>query len=64
MVLQINGTNEYVRDIHDFSYLVEKYMGYEAKRFFDDAIRDYDDELEYVSGEAEEYKTKLRAYEN
>ena len=47
MLLEINGHNENVVDLSDFSYLIEKYLGADARSFFDELIEEYDSELHY-----------------
>lgn len=54
--LEINGNYENVsEDVEDFSFLIEKYMGYEAKNYFDDMI---DELLSYISQLEDEIASK------
>lgn len=72
--LEINGHYENVsEDVTDFSYLVEKYMGSEAKHYFDSAIEKLfdtihnleieNDELNEQLGQLEEYNLDFLASE-
>ena len=57
MVLTVNNKNEVVFGKRDFSFLIEKYMGDEAKRYYDDLISDYEREIEDLTN-GEKYVDK------
>lgn len=51
MVLDIKGKTEIVLNDNDFSYLIEKYMGSEAKDYFDELVDDYETTIKGIQEE-------------
>ena len=58
--LEINGNYENVSEnIEDFSFLIEKYMGYEAKNYFDDMIDQLCSYINQLEDENEELNKQI-----
>lgn len=59
MVLK-DGKVETVLQTNDFEYLVDKYMGYDARKYFEDLIQELQEEADYNQAKID---TDLGAYE-
>lgn len=57
--IEVNGNYEIVAGAEDFSYLVEKYMGYEAKNYYEEVLREYGRTIEDLEYQISEMRTKL-----
>ena len=61
--LSINGNREVVLGFNDFPYLVDKYMGSEAKEIFDAIISNYKEYMSAVELAVDEYKGDISKLE-
>lgn len=59
MIITISGTNENLRDIDDFRYLIEKYMNSECLDFFDTLIDTYENDINILKYDIEESHAAL-----
>lgn len=55
-----DGKVETVLESKDFQYLVDKYMGYDAEQYFENLIKELQEEADYNQSKVE---TDLGAYE-
>jgi hypothetical protein len=59
--------NETIFDRNDFRYYIEQYMGYEAANYFDECIKDAQDEIEDMYGSTstgDDYEAISDGYRN
>lgn len=64
-VLMIAGKPETVFNAHDFEYLVEKHMGYEAAQYFREYAEKADEEVRSAkAGENTDLESNQRAFQD
>ena len=49
MILCINGNYENVMDENDFAFLIDKYMGNEAKKYYIELLEDFSAEIDSLN---------------
>ena len=59
MLLSINNNIENVMNEQDFSYVIEKYMGDEAKKYYEEVLYNHSSEINFLNSEINELNLQI-----